>query len=87
MSAAIAQYGLYDTEDGVWMGTKDGPILHGDFELARVAAQMCDVMLAQRPARTRAMIFPQYAVRLRDEKKPVMTAEKALEGMESGRYI
>lgn len=47
-------WGLYDTTDGVWMGTDEGPKTYVDFVMARIAAQVVDEQLGQTPGRTRA---------------------------------
>jgi len=42
-------WGIFDTEDEVWIGDEHGPRLFTDKDIARVAAQMTDVRLGQKP--------------------------------------
>ena len=80
-------WGIFDTEDEVWIGDERGPRLFTEEDIARVAAQMTDVMLGQKPGRCRAREFGGQPVRLRDEKKTRMGPGEALDGLESGKYI
>ncbi len=85
--SAVKRWGLLDTQDNVWIGNDTGPITFHDYAIARVAAQMCDVMLAQQPGRTRAVLFDGRNLRLRDCQKTAMSPEEALRRMESGEAI
>jgi hypothetical protein len=75
------QYGLYDTEDDVWMGDDNGPKTFTDFMHARVASEVVDV---RRPGRTKAREYDPAPKRLRDEVPTKMTTEEALRRMENG---
>ena len=81
------KWGVYDTETGTWMGNDDGPVIYTDFMMARVAAQMIDVQLGQRPGRTEAREYQEGPKRLRETVKTRMTPEEALAAMESGKVI
>ena len=65
----------------------DGPVIYTDFMMARVAAQMIDVQLGQRPGRTEAREYQEGPKRLRETVKTRMTPEEALAAMESGKVI
>jgi hypothetical protein len=79
-------WGLFDTEDKVWLGDDNGPLLFDEEILARVAAELSDVMIGQEPGRTAAKVFDGGALRLRDHRSIRMSAEAALAGLEEGRF-
>jgi hypothetical protein len=81
-------WGLYDTEDNCWMGDGHGPKLFKpeDELLAKVAAQLIDTQLRQPPGRTRAKEYNEIADKLKDEKRFTLSALKALERLENGRF-
>jgi hypothetical protein len=83
-------WGIFDTEDGVWLGDHNGPATFAQEDLARVAAKMADVRLRQQPGRCRAKELPEdlrRRMRYRDEKPAFMSSEQALRGLEEGRYL
>lgn len=80
------KWGLLDTEDRVWIGNDDGPHTYDDETFARVVAQMFDVMMKWKPARTRATVYVDQPKVLHDTVTPTITAEDALKGIEEGRY-
>lgn len=93
-SLPLCPWGLYDTADNCWMGDDEGPkIFSADVDLenlfasARIAAQIVDVRLGQKPGRTMVRHYPAAATRLRDKVEPKMSAEDALRGLEDGRFI
>jgi hypothetical protein len=45
-------FGLYDSEDDVWMARDGRPLLYEDAIVAKVAAQLVDRSLGQRQGRT-----------------------------------
>lgn len=77
-------WGLLDTKENCWMGNKTGPLLYEDETLAKVAARVVDVQLKQSAGRTRAILYDQSAIKLKDEKEVLVSAEKAIERLESG---
>jgi hypothetical protein len=80
-------WGIFDTEDGVWLGDQKGPASFAEKNIAQVAAQMADVRLRQQPGRCWAKLLPARPMRYRDEKPAFMTGEEALCGIEEGRYL
>jgi len=81
-------WGIFDTEDGVWLGDHDGPATFAHQDLAQIGARMADVRLRQTPGRCRAKELPAEILRrlrYRDEKPAFMTGEEALRGLEEGR--
>lgn len=78
-------WGLLDTQDNVWMGDDAGPKIYTEYLLARVAAQMMDEQLGQKPGRTRALPYKGGATRLRDKVKTRMGALQALRNLEGGK--
>jgi hypothetical protein len=83
-------YGMYDTQDNLWMGDENGPILFDsekdpDPKIAQVRAQMLDTQLGQHPGRTRAREWQPAPVTLRDEKPVVLDPLEALVRLEEGR--
>ena len=82
-------YGLYDTQDNVWMGDKAGPRLFDSAKdefptLARTRAMMVDAQLGQQAGRTQAREWKPAEVRLRDEKPVLRDALAALTLLEGG---
>lgn len=92
------KWGLYDTDDNCWMGNAGGtgPLLYDDADLkfaktgaeiiAKIAAQMMDVALRQEPGRTRARVFNEGPLVVKDEKTMTMTPLEALQRMERGGF-
>ena len=80
-------WGIFDTQDGVWLGDHKGPASFAEKNIAQVAAQMADVRLCQQPGRCRAKRLPARPMRYRDEKPAFMTGEEALRGIEEDRYL
>jgi hypothetical protein len=83
-------WGIFDTEDGVWLGDHDGPATFAQEDIARVAAQIADVRLRQQPGRCRAKELPEEwrrRMRYRDEKPAFMSGEDALRELEEGRFL
>ena len=82
------KWGIFDTEDNLWMGDSTGPMLFDDEKVARVAAMVYDVQLGQAPGRSRAEKFtPRPGLRLHDEKPAIMSALDAIRALEEGRYL
>jgi len=79
------QYGLYDTEDGIWFGDDDGPRMYDDYTLARVAAEMVDMQLGQEAGRTRAKEYYAAPMRLRDTVAVELSPLEAYKRLEQGR--
>lgn len=79
-------YGLLDTIDQLWIGSNDagtGTRTYKDYWIARVAAQVIDIMLKQKPGRTRAVTFEPGPKKLRatvDADITPLDAIKELEG-------
>lgn len=82
----MPKWGLFDTTDQVWLGDDDGPRAFPAEDLAKVAAMVADVRLAQAAGRTRARELPETTVdwSLRDEKPLTMTAQRALRLIDRG---
>jgi hypothetical protein len=80
-------WGIFDTEDGVWLGDHKGPASFAEKNIAQAAAQMADVRLRQKPGRCRPKRLPAGPMRYRDEKPAFMTVEEALCRIEEGRYL
>lgn len=78
-------YGIYDTQDSCWLGDEHGPKLFEDFLVARVAAQVLDERLGNRPGRSKAREYGGGANRLRDEVQTKMSTLDALQRIEGGR--
>lgn len=76
--------GLYDTDDNLWMGNEEGPLLYEEEDLARVSAMICDRALHQRMGRTRAREFDGRTVICRDSKALLETPTEALRKLEEG---
>ncbi len=84
------KYGLYDTQDHLWLGENDDgtiPKLYEDYEIAVVTARVIDAQLDWEPGRTRAKEFADGPLRLRDSVDTKRTALEALEGLESGKIL
>lgn len=79
------EWGLWDTEDSVWMGNDDGPVVFADYGIARIAAQVIDVQLGQVLARTQAKEYQHGPKRLRDTVDAKMSPLQALNAIENGR--
>jgi hypothetical protein len=88
-------YGLYDTQDGCWLGDSTGPrvfTIQDSAEanglphrlLAQIAAQMVEVQLGYTPGRVRVREFTDENLQLRDEVQITMTSLEALIKLESG---
>ncbi len=80
-------YGLYDTQDYLWIGTNqtgDGPLTFEEYDLARLAAQTVDVQLGWAPGRTRAKEYGGGRPKVRDEVQTRMSTVEALDAMEKG---
>ena len=82
----MIMYGLYDTEDGLWMGDETGPLTHSDERVARVLAMVCDRSLRQKPGRTHAKEFVADTVKLHDSKPMFEPAVVALAQLEKGNF-
>jgi hypothetical protein len=80
----MSAFGLYDTEDKLWMGNKDGPMVFEGKLLAEIAAMICDRTLHQRMGRTRAVAFTAGEMQLRDSKPLLESPEEALAHLEEG---
>ena len=82
-------WGIFDTEDRLWLGDDLGPAVFDDEKIAQVAARVADVRLRQKPGRCQAKELPENRRRFkcRDEKAAHMTVIEALRGLEEGRYI
>jgi hypothetical protein len=78
------KFGLYDTEDNLWVGNDKGPLLYDDEALARVAGMVADRCLHQRLGRTRALPFQGGELKLHDHKPLLATATEALTQLEEG---
>jgi hypothetical protein len=79
------KFGLYDSEDNVWMGNEDGPLLYGEERLAKVSAMVTDRCLHQPQGRTRAIPFDVKSVKLRDTVPLLETPVDAIAQIEEGR--
>lgn len=101
MSDVIA-WGIYDTKDNCWLGDDDdngpklfrstdvvnGKVLGDDAEtLARVAGQINDVRQGWGPGRSRARVFTEAKLHLKDELPHRMSAKEALKRIERGAVI
>jgi hypothetical protein len=78
-------FGIYDTSGDCWIGDSKGPKLFDDFELARVAAQVCEMQVCGTDLRGayRARPYPMGApVRLKDKIKLRHMALKVLQRIE-----
>lgn len=85
-------YGLYDTEDNVWLGDEKGPML---FDTntdplpgepgCKVRAMMCDAQLKWKFGRTEAREWHPAEVRHRDSVDIKRDALTALTMLEEGR--
>lgn len=80
-------WGIFDTQDGLWLGDKQGPKSFMDENLAIVAAELADIRMKWKPGRSRARELPLGSYRWRDDVPNRMTTLEALEGKESGRFI
>lgn len=81
-------WGLLDTKDNTWLGDDEGPVLHTEEWVMKVAAQVADVRLGQEPGRTRATIFPEAQnLRLKETVETRMDNLEALTGIEEGRFL
>jgi len=89
-------YGIYDTQDDVWLGDKNGPQVYtrADSEkakglphetLAKIAAQITGVQLGYAIGRLQAREYNAGDLRLRDEVPTKMSAVNALIRLENGR--
>lgn len=84
-------YGLYDTEDNLWMGDGCAPYLFdsavdddGDSALGKVRALMVDKQLGQPLGRTRVREWVPGELRVRDERAVVKDALTAYTELEEG---
>ena len=77
-------WGIFDTEDKIWIGNDDGPCHYEDKMTARLSAEVADVVLGQKIGRCRARRLPKGSWKLRDEKPTIMKPEKALRLLEEG---
>jgi len=78
------KYGLWDSQDNLWMGDSAGPKTYDELDIAVIAARVCDARLAWRAGRTIAREYVEAPRRLRDSLDAKMTALAALAGIESG---
>lgn len=76
-------FGLYDSKDNLWMGTKDGPLSYDDYELARVAAA---VMNAQFRYTNRIVVKENDGLPKvhKDNVDAAMTTLEAIKHLEDG---
>lgn len=51
-------WGLYDAETNTWVGNDSGPVMYTDEIIARVSAEITDIMLGQQPGRTKHRRLP-----------------------------
>ncbi len=82
-------YGVYDTQDRVWMGNEKSIALFRDKKIAEVSAALTNVQLGWDPGRCRARAYiadPKGMV-IKDEVLARMTPEEALKALEEGRAI
>lgn len=85
-AATRQTWGLFDTVDHVWMGGETGPRTYDTLLLARLAAEMVDVMIRQEPGRTRARRIPRGPWRQRDSKAAHFRPAAALDRLERGLF-
>lgn len=78
-------FGVYDTKDKCWMGTKDKALVYIEEDVAKIAAMMMAVQLQIPAGRLRAMPFDPTALKKKDERTIKVTAEEALRRLEEGR--
>ena len=77
-------WGIYDTQDNLWIGNADGPLTYEDHTLARIAAQVAEEALlgTDLAMRFQAREIPWRAWRLRDEVKLKHTPLEAIRRIE-----
>lgn len=81
-------WGVFDTEDSLWIGDDRGPAAYGDRQLARVGGQLvADVVQRATPGRFRAKRIFAGPYRYVDDKPNCMTLAAALAGLEEGRFL
>lgn len=80
-------YGLFDTEADCWLGDDKGPRTFGNFEVARMAAQVFEAQIcgADLAGRIKAREIPENAWHLKDELPVKRSALKAIQNIEGGR--
>lgn len=86
----VGWWGVYDTKGGCWMGTTEGPLTYSNMWTACVVGRVLDYKLGGRsgPAgRHRAKMYNGTGTKLKDERHEKMTAEAALDLIESGRVL
>ena len=80
----MKKWGLYDTQDKLWMGGEGGPSQLDDFMLARAAAQVVYMALGWEPTRVVPRELPVTTFTQRDTVDAEMTAEEAIRKLEEG---
>lgn len=81
----MAVWGVWDTQDGCWLGDAVGPKRLPTEDLARAAAQIVGVQLGWRPGRAVArQMPPAMLVQEKDEVKTQMSTREALRKIEDG---
>lgn len=85
-------YGLYDTQDNLWMGDCAAPLLfHSEVDddgnpgMAKARAAMCDKQLGQVPGRTQPREWVPGELRIRDERPVVKDPMTSLIELEEGK--
>lgn len=77
-------YGLLDTKTNSWLGDEKGPTLYSDKKMAQIAARILDVRLSWPAGTIRAREYKQKSMILKDIVVPTLSAEKALDDLETG---
>lgn len=79
------KYGLLDIVDNCWIGDHHGPRLFDEFWIARVAAQVADVMVGNKPGTIMAAPYIEYKLKLKDEVAVKMDSRTALKMLKEGK--
>lgn len=80
------RYGIYDTQDKVWIGDSGGPAVFDDPVFARAAAQVAECRLTGTDLGCRmvARAMPDDISKKRDELSTLMSTGEALDQIENG---
>jgi hypothetical protein len=80
------EYGVYDTQENLWMGNDKGPHAYDDRLVAQVAAQTIEDMLIGTDLgyRFQVRVLPNDTMRFKDEVEAKRTAMESLRRIEGG---
>jgi hypothetical protein len=87
LSAAPYGWGLWDTQENVWLGNgaaKKGPNVYTDFDMARAGATVATLMLQYRLGRIRAVPFIPDELVFVGSNESVFTAQEIFEQIQKG---